>query len=598
MEHADGSLGEGPLEDGLMAKKQMKSPSQVQILEEAYAVEPNPSTWMKEKLARRTGLEYMQVQNWFGNRRFLDKHGPRRYTPRKNRDHLLGGGNYMYLAPEFSPGSTSSMPLVSVARAGPSFIIGSACADEPLSLKRHQPPQTFMPAGTSLVQPRVGPALQLPSSVTQPHVWPMYQKLQQAVTHAEDKLGHPSRTYEPISTKFKPLTSGTFEVPLVTVHREQKNTWQPCDGKETEGAWSESIKESTFLARLECGLVTSPFNESDVTVPDVHMHDVKAPRTVREYQFFPMEPSWLLNYENVNHTRPVSSINISSHGGRTSNKHACAISSFSSQYKASDATHQSQQGGVKTASSLSEYHKAPNCVLPNCAPDDRYAVRQVTQLGNPFYLSDKANIHYDSYRRMEKAQIHSSESSGDNEFHPFDHARISTPAAFEDTNNRDGNWTMQNQRRYQSYRLHAHGYDCFRVMPRGRSDTASADVTRQVNYFSDTDDSCRPVVAKWNHKENRAVYITDDSDNTLSMSCGTESTLSYGYDDEAAANVKGHAGGKSMVETDVNDEEDHAGEAHSRWKHFNVAGIGEDDDEMEDMDCKDGDSPLSSEHTL
>lgn len=178
------------------------------------AVEPNPSTWMKEKLARRTGLEYMQVQNWFGNRRFLDKHGPRRYTPRKNRDHLLGGGNYMHLAPEFSPGSTSSMPLVSVARAGPSFIIGSACADEPLSLKRHQPPQTFMPAGTSLVQPRVGPALQLPSSVTQPHVWPMYQKLQQAVTHAEDKLGHTSRAYEPISTKFKPLTSGTFEVPL------------------------------------------------------------------------------------------------------------------------------------------------------------------------------------------------------------------------------------------------------------------------------------------------------------------------------------------------------------------------------------------------
>lgn len=37
MEHADGSLGEGPLEDGLTAKKQMKSPSQVQMLEEAYA---------------------------------------------------------------------------------------------------------------------------------------------------------------------------------------------------------------------------------------------------------------------------------------------------------------------------------------------------------------------------------------------------------------------------------------------------------------------------------------------------------------------------------------------------------------------------------
>ncbi|CAL9080638.1 unnamed protein product [Musa textilis] len=606
MEQADGSLGEGPLEDGLTAKKQMKSPSQVQILEEAYAVEPNPTTWMKERLARRTGLEYMQVQNWFGNRRFLDKHGPRRYTPRKNRDHLLRGGNYMHVASEFSPGSTSGMSLVSVARAGPSFIIGSACADEPLSLKRHQPPQTFMPVGASLVQPRVGPALQLPSSAMQAHVWPMYQKLQHAVTHAEDKLGHPSRAYEPFSTKLKPLTSGTFEVPLVTVNMERKKTWQPCDGKETEGAWLESIKESTFLARLECGLATSPFDESDVTVPDVHMHDVKAPRTVREYQFFPMEPSWLLNYENVNHTRPVSSINISSHGGRTSNKHACAISSFSSQHEASDATRQSQQGGFKTASSLSEYHKAPNCVLRNCAPDDRYAVSPVTQLGNPFYLSDKTNLHYDSYRRMEKAQIHSSESSGDNDFHLFDNARMSTPAAFEDANNRDGNWTMQNQRRYQSCRLHhARGYDCFCVMPRRRSDTTSVDVACQVNYFSDTNDSCRLLVAKWNHKENRAVYVTDDSDNTLSMSSGTESTLSYGYDDEAAANVKGHAGGKSMEETDVNDEEDHAGEAHSRWKHFNVAGIGEDDDEMGDMYCKNGennehkrDSPLSSEHTL
>ncbi|RWV97821.1 hypothetical protein BHE74_00050329 [Ensete ventricosum] len=525
-------------------------------------MEPNPTTWMKEKLARRTGLEYMRVQNWFGNRRFLDKHGPRRYTPRKSRDHLLGGGNSMHEASEFSPGSTSCMSLVSVARAGPSFIIGSACADELLSLKRHQPPQTFMPAGTSLVQPRVEPALQLPSSVMQPHVWAMYQKLQQAVTHAEDKLGHPSRAYEPTSTKFRPLTSGTFGVPL------------------------------------------------DVTVPDVHMHDTKAPRTVREYEFFPMAPSWLLNDENVNHTRPVSSINISSHGGQTSNKHACAISSFSFQYEASDATHQSQQGGVKTASSLAEYHKAPNCVLPNCAPDDRYAVSPVTQLGNLFYLSDKVNLHYDSYRRMEKAQvpnfIHSSESSGDNEFHPFDNAKISTPAAFEDTDNRDGNWTMQNQRRYQSCRLHhARSYDCFHVMPQGRSVTASVDVARQAYYFSDTDDSCRLLVAKWNHKENRAVYIIDDSDNTVSMSSGTESTLSYGYDDEATANVKGHAGGKSMEETDVNDEEDHAGEAHSRRKNFNVAGIGEDYDEMEDMYCKDGenneykrDSPLSSEHTL
>ncbi|RZR77766.1 hypothetical protein BHM03_00002938 [Ensete ventricosum] len=195
MEHGEGSSGKRPPAAGLTVKRLMKSPSQVQILEEAYAVESNPSTMMKADLARRTGLEYTQVQYWFGNRRFLDKHGPRTNTPRIDRHGLLW---------EFNPDRTSSMSPVTVARAGPAPN-GSVYSVETLP--------TMRAAGQSTVNPGLVP-------------------------------------------------------------------------------------EPAFMPRLEYG--------------DVHALEAEAPRAVREFQFFPIQPSWLQKSEDVNQTGFLkSSVNTS-----------------------------------------------------------------------------------------------------------------------------------------------------------------------------------------------------------------------------------------------------------------------------------------------
>ncbi|RWW27084.1 hypothetical protein GW17_00008494 [Ensete ventricosum] len=193
MEHGEGSSGKRPPAAGLTVKRLMKSPSQVQILEEAYAVESNPSTMMKADLARRTGLEYTQVQYWFGNRRFLDKHGPRTNTPRIDRHGLLW---------EFNPDRTSSMSPVTVARAGPAPN-GSVYSVETLP--------TMRAAGQSTVNPGLVPVLPCVPLTTQSQLLPVSQELQWMITHVENNLGHPLRADGPIlGTEFDALPAGAF----------------------------------------------------------------------------------------------------------------------------------------------------------------------------------------------------------------------------------------------------------------------------------------------------------------------------------------------------------------------------------------------------
>ncbi|XP_042426502.1 uncharacterized protein LOC122014352 [Zingiber officinale] len=115
MEKQEGGREDCPAEVGVREKRR-KNPLQRLILEEAYQVMPQPSSHMKRELANITGLEYMQVQYWFGNRRAVAKHGPRKKT-KKDQDDLLVAGQSSQ-AKESNPGS--NMPLVTIAIPGQS----------------------------------------------------------------------------------------------------------------------------------------------------------------------------------------------------------------------------------------------------------------------------------------------------------------------------------------------------------------------------------------------------------------------------------------------------------------------------------------------
>ncbi|CAL9105165.1 unnamed protein product [Musa textilis] len=469
MELEEGSNGNRPPAAGLTVKRQMKSPSQVQILEEAYAVESNPSTLMKEDLARRTGLEYTQVQYWFGNRRFSVKHGPRTNTPRRDRHGPLW---------EFNPDRTSSMSPVTVARAGPAPN-GSVYSAETLPMMR--------PAGQSTVNPGLVPILPCVPLTTQSQLLLVSQELQRMITHVENKLGHPLRADGPIlGTEFDALPPGAFGFPLVNA--EQKRASHPYDGKEIEQPKLESVKEPAFMPRLEYG--------------DVHALEVEARKAVREFQFFPIQPSWLQKSEDVNQTGfPKSSVNTS--------------------------------------------HNVPNDC--HVTPD--------AEGGNLFPSSSKVVFHDDSYYKTEKTQVHPSGSYGVIENQQLDHARTAAATSAE-VNQKNCYPNIQNLRKKdQSCVLH-HCCDCYKylVMSQERSETTSVDAP-QTGYFSNVDHSHRPLVSKWSEKEGQVVYVMDYTGTTPSMSSGTNSTLSSGCD-EASKNVGGRVDGNPMEVVTVDVEKD------------------------------------------
>ncbi|RWW27085.1 hypothetical protein BHE74_00001634, partial [Ensete ventricosum] len=152
-------------------------------------------------------------------------------------------------------------------------------------------------------------------------------------------------------------------------------------------------------------------------------------------------------------------------------------------------------------------------------------------------------------------QVRPSGSHGVNENQQLDRERTPAAATSEEVNRKNCYPTIQNLRKKdQSCVLH-HCYDYkYLVMSRERSETTSVDA-RQTGYFSNVDHSHRPPIAKWSEKEGQVVFIMDYAGTTPSMSSGTNSTMSSGWD-EASRNVGGRVDGKRMEVVNVDVEKD------------------------------------------
>ncbi|XP_065011963.1 uncharacterized protein LOC135640978 isoform X2 [Musa acuminata AAA Group] len=246
MEHGEGNGEKKLLEAGFGAsevKKQWKNPLQVQILENAYAVAPNPSAAMKEELAKLTGLDYKQVQYWFGNRRYMDRHGPRRYRTRNE-----GDGKFVNFAAVSNSGLSSS----STSFADPVAGTESSSSRRNSEMLQHLVPERLAQLFTQM------------------------QDQQSVTVHVEKKLGHPLRADGPIlGVEFKPLPPGAFGAPLA----QQRSSLWPCDGKVTERPTVKSIKIHSLGSTSDNGnqkhdltevqKIVDAKKERDSGVPDV-----------------------------------------------------------------------------------------------------------------------------------------------------------------------------------------------------------------------------------------------------------------------------------------------------------------------------------------
>ncbi|WOL02217.1 hypothetical protein Cni_G10936 [Canna indica] len=642
MEHG-GTEGDGDkrdLEAGLVpseVKKQWKNPSQVQILENAYAVSPNPPAAMKEELAKLTGLDYKQVQYWFGNRRYMDRHGPRRYKFR-NDDYLSLKYANMTVIPSFS--------------ASPISISDSMVGTESYPYRNFEMHQTFLAAGPVVMQAEI--ATQMP------------EELQGVVMHIEKKLRHPLKIGGPIlGVEFKPLPPGAFGALLA---QPRAPLW-PCDGKVNERQIDKPNKAVKLVPMSECCLVTNLANEPTLRPQNVDALNMDSPtKAVQEYQFFPMQPSWSDNSERAKEAHfPLSSANTSiyvelstSSGGQNFTEFSCAPSAFPSQGQQNASNQPQQDKHIIISSKLNGDKKTSTILYTNSALDSQSGNHGTCEVDNYSLSFDKPITQKIDICRREKLQLPGSTSANGSQQHDYTEMPIMIDAKKErdlvspdlehgnsgqggreqgglDTSDFQGelrtkhsstlgifkgiddknchNVTINQTSSSQLHSVgHWRGYSRFLVRPResSQSSTMIADDTR-LSYFSNTGGCPRTLIAEWNEIEKKAFIIENDNENAPSWSSGSDSTCSDGFVNQAIENGKHEAQTKSVYQFSIDNKVD-IHKDHNRQDFINAdQNIEADEDETDDENYNGmegesrvkhmihnedrGASPLSSEQT-
>ncbi|KAI4999641.1 hypothetical protein ZWY2020_004230 [Hordeum vulgare] len=267
-------------------KRMMKTPYQLDVLEQTYLAEQYPSEAMRAELSVKIGLSDRQLQMWFCHRRLKDRKPP---AKRQRRDEE-GPATPVPVPPPVLP--LQAMPLAStdlMMSAGSPY-------DEPLLPPTH----SRRGAGRSSAVPRIsapdiGRRYYEPLPVMlPPPVAPMHfrQAELRVITSVESQLGEPLREDGPLlGVDFDPLPPGAFGAPIVP--EQQKQPARSYDTKIFSRHDPNLLKVSSFLPSMEHPFVPNSFagkRKSTVGNPPlVHPHG--GLRAVHEYQFLPEQPS-------------------------------------------------------------------------------------------------------------------------------------------------------------------------------------------------------------------------------------------------------------------------------------------------------------------
>ncbi|XP_044976615.1 homeobox-DDT domain protein RLT2-like isoform X2 [Hordeum vulgare subsp. vulgare] len=267
-------------------KRMMKTPYQLDVLEQTYLAEQYPSEAMRAELSVKIGLSDRQLQMWFCHRRLKDRKPP---AKRQRRDEE-GPATPVPVPPPVLP--LQAMPLASTD------LMMSAVSpyDEPLLPPTH----SRRGAGRSSAVPRIsapdiGRRYYEPLPVMlPPPVAPMHfrQAELRVITSVESQLGEPLREDGPLlGVDFDPLPPGAFGAPIVP--EQQKQPARSYDTKIFSRHDPNLLKVSSFLPSMEHPFVPNSFagkRKSTVGNPPlVHPHG--GLRAVHEYQFLPEQPS-------------------------------------------------------------------------------------------------------------------------------------------------------------------------------------------------------------------------------------------------------------------------------------------------------------------
>ncbi|XP_052203484.1 homeobox-DDT domain protein RLT1-like isoform X2 [Diospyros lotus] len=195
---------DSPIDGPRRPKRQMKTPYQLRILEDTYALEAYPSEATRAELSEQLGLSDRQLQMWFCHRRLKDKKDG---VPKKPR----GSGNGSGKRGSFDSGRDELVAAERVSDHGSGS--GSGSRSE---------------TGSSQSDDGV-------TAVRRYHQSPSSALVRIAVACVQEQLGEPLRQDGPIlGMEFDELPPGAFGQTIGVRTKQEDRSWYTCEGKSFE----------------------------------------------------------------------------------------------------------------------------------------------------------------------------------------------------------------------------------------------------------------------------------------------------------------------------------------------------------------------------
>ncbi|KAK7405008.1 hypothetical protein VNO78_06134 [Psophocarpus tetragonolobus] len=225
-----GSEGEKSVEGENKSKRKMKTASQLELLEKAYAVEAYPSEALRAELSVKLSLSDRQLQMWFCHRRLKDRKAVPATKKLQNDSSHAGVGEGVEQVAGADVGRYYGLPS------------GPLC---------HQDSQRIVPLPGMMTFPRMGaglPAVES-SSYFEP---PQTMEVLRAIAFVERQLGKLIREDGPIlGMEFDSLPPGAFGAPIGAVTMgQQRQCGRPFEAKiceQLDKGVSRTLHEYQFI---------------------------------------------------------------------------------------------------------------------------------------------------------------------------------------------------------------------------------------------------------------------------------------------------------------------------------------------------------------
>ncbi|WOL14533.1 hypothetical protein Cni_G23313 [Canna indica] len=396
------------------SKRKMKTPYQLQILENTYAVDAYPSEALRAELSVKTGLSDRQLQMWFCHRRLKDRKLPPSTRKRQRREESL------------PPTQTPPMP------PPPNDMVSSESGDVGLSSSPYGSSgesRRLVSRATAAV-PRIGMEI---SAVGRRYYEPMLPPPPTHLTHpslmelrvlasVETQLGESLRQDGPVlGVEFDPLPPGAFGAPIeMPVH--QKQLMRPYDGNMFERHDTKRTKASNFFSSTEHFLSSSSGSRRKPAVGSSHVfHPQMGPKDLHEYQFLPKLPSVQSEAHDgasqshyYNPAIDGSNIRVASLSSGEKNMHSSDQEApnytFQGQMSSANLLSQQSRQGNFSPVSMERDGVMHNNSIPGPSTDTEFGMHEVMGIENPYSSSDRTYRDENNSRPERKRKIQSDEA--------------------------------------------------------------------------------------------------------------------------------------------------------------------------------------------